>query len=234
MGGCFFARYLSKGGHVLCASCGADNLETAEVCNGCGKPLASGHPEDSTNPPSATDEVATASAEATEEVEQTGGNVAPIEEPEVVEAQADDSLFEADVPVAAETPQASSTLTEAALPAAHPKFAPPSLEQAATLVETEKHYPWISIPVGVFFFVVLLLVLGWADKQGTYFIPVSIVGAAAIYLATQFYLLPLFRPAVVRCPHCGKDVPMAKEALPRALWPWACPHCRQPLVAPRS
>ena len=194
---------------MQCVSCGQENSESAKFCQNCGRGLAEqGEPSEAPavealpEPMAATD----ASAEA----------ITPAVGPAPSVASAAPTAEE-------ETPQV--------LPASiHPKFAPITVEQAAALLHSEKRYPWISVPAGVVSFVALLAGLAALDSQGSYYLPVSILTAAAIYLGTHFLLLPAVWPATVHCPHCGKQVPTAKNALPKVLWPWACPHCNQELA----
>jgi len=190
---------------MQCVGCGADNPEEAKFCLECGQGLT---PESSPADPSPL---------AAQEV--------PAADPEPPESSPAQEVVTA-------VDSAPAPVAEPMQPmmAAHPRFAPPSLDQAVALVESEKRYPKISVPVGIGSFVILLIALGLLDDRGSYFLPVSILGAAVIYLGTHFLLLPAVWPPTILCPHCGKQVPTAKNALPRGVWPWACPHCRQELV----
>lgn len=199
---------------MLCIQCGADNPENAKFCGACGVTFEGG-------PSGASATVAPETAENTE--------AAPQASPQETRAPAGAEPEVADP--GGELPSAAPAVPAAAAP---PRFAPPSLEQAVALLEAEKRYPWIAVPVGLLAFLIFVVTLLILPNASTYFVPLSILGATAIYLATQFYLLPFFRPAFVRCPHCSGNVPQAKEALPKAAWLWACPHCRQELVPPHA
>jgi zinc-ribbon domain len=191
---------------VHCVSCGTENSEEEKFCQACGTALA---------------EAGASIGEVSEEMEP-GSQVAAADAPPAApEAPVEPTLAPAAL---AQATQAPTT------PNGHPRFAPITLDQAAALLESEKRYPWISVPAGVVSFIILMVALGYADSQGSYYFPVSILCAAAIYVGTHFLLLPAVWPATVRCPHCAKIVPTSKHALPKVLWPWACPHCNQELA----
>lgn len=198
---------------MLCIHCGADNPENAKFCSACGKTVEDGASEEAATITSETVENPQAAPQVSSQAGVAAGAVEETTEP------------------GEELPSAPLAVPESS---ARPQFAPPSLEQAVALLESEKRYPWVAIPVGLLSFLIFVVILVSLPNASTYFVPLSILGATAIYLATQFYLLPFFRPAFIRCRHCSGSVPQAKEALPKAVWPWSCPHCRQELVPPHA
>jgi len=186
---------------VHCRSCEEENSETAKFCQACG----------------------TALAEHDDPVEASPAETAPQPQPAANASPA----APAPAPEPVVTPAAP---VQSSAPNAHPKFAPITVEQAEALLQSEKRYPWVSVPAGAVSFVALLAGLAAVDSRSSYFLPLSILGAAVIYLGTHFLLLPAMWPAKIHCPQCGKFVPISRHALPKSRWPWACPHCNQELA----
>ena len=207
---------------MFCIACGADNPAQGKFCYACGKPLITAPVE---SQPAAT----VVAPPAPDPPAVPNPRPAPAAEPTPTPTP---TPVPAPVIPAPQPPPAAAPVQPPAAPAlgAHPQFAPPSLDQAFALVESEKRYKWVSIPIGVVGFGIAFYAFFNTPAVANFAFILAVVAGGVVYFGAHFFLLPVIMPPTVVCPHCRKQVAMSRDALPKGVWPWACPHCHQELV----